>query len=73
MVELVALLVLIGSTVVAVLGVPLGSWTLLNPNLMLVSGDCRSPFANGEAEFVEDRVGPPNRAYKKLWTSLLPS
>ncbi len=28
MVELVALLVLIGSTVVAVLGVPLGSWTL---------------------------------------------
>ena len=54
----------------ASLSAPLGSWTLLNPNLMLASGDCRSPFANGEAGFVEDRVGPPNRAYKKLWESL---
>lgn len=49
---------------------PLGSWTLLNTNLMLASARCRSPFANGEADFVEDRLGPPNRAYKKLWESL---
>lgn len=49
---------------------PLGSWTLLHPNLMLAATRCRSPFANGEAEFVEDRMGPPNRAYKKLWESL---
>jgi 23S rRNA (cytidine2498-2'-O)-methyltransferase len=49
---------------------PLGSWTLLNQNLMLAAGHCSSPFANGEATFVDDRTGPPNRAYKKLWEAL---
>ena len=28
---------------------PLGSWTLLEPDLMLAAGDCSSPFPNGEA------------------------
>lgn len=46
---------------------PLGSFTLLDPTTMLLASSCSSPFANGEAVFVEDRLGPPNRAYKKLW------
>jgi 23S rRNA (cytidine2498-2'-O)-methyltransferase len=50
---------------------PLGSFTLLAPDRMLVSADCASPFSNGEAEFVEDRAGPPSRAYLKLWEALV--
>jgi len=46
---------------------PLGSYTLLGPELLLASPDCSSPFPNGEARFVEDRKGPPSRAYLKLW------
>ena len=49
---------------------PLGSWTLLNPKTMLMAGNCSSPFANGAPQFVEDRDGPPNRAYLKLWEAL---
>lgn len=49
---------------------PLGSWTLLTPERLLASGDCSSPFAHGEARFVESRHGPPNRAYLKLWEAL---
>ncbi len=49
---------------------PLGSWTLLAPNLMLAAASCSSPFANGEVELVEDKVGPPSRAYLKLWEAL---
>ena len=30
-----------------------------------------TPFANGEVAFVEDRAGPPNRAYLKLWEALV--
>jgi len=46
---------------------PLGSWTLIEPGLLLASPACTSPFPNGEARFVEDREGPPSRAYLKLW------
>ncbi len=46
---------------------PLGSWTLLDRDLVLAAGDCSNPFPNGVARFVEDRVGPPSRAYLKLW------
>jgi 23S rRNA (cytidine2498-2'-O)-methyltransferase len=46
---------------------PLGSWTLLAPDRLLAAARCSSPFANGVAEFVEDRQGPPARAYLKLW------
>jgi 23S rRNA (cytidine2498-2'-O)-methyltransferase len=49
---------------------PLGSWTLLDPNTMLASPRCTSPFPNGEVHFVEDRTGPPSRAYLKLWETL---
>jgi 23S rRNA (cytidine2498-2'-O)-methyltransferase len=65
---------------------PLGSWTLLAPDLparnrsgfasakagrLLAAARCSSPFANGEVAFVEDRTGPPNRAYLKLWEALV--
>ncbi|WP_404385582.1 SAM-dependent methyltransferase [Caenispirillum salinarum] len=46
---------------------PLGSWTLLDRNTMIAAADCSSPFPNGEVTFVEDREGPPSRAYLKLW------
>jgi 23S rRNA (cytidine2498-2'-O)-methyltransferase len=50
---------------------PLGSWTLLAPDRLLAAGDCSSPFANGQVDFIEDRTGPPNRAYLKLWEALV--
>jgi len=46
---------------------PLGSWTLLAPNLLLAAPNCSSPVRHGEWRFVEDRKAPPNRAYLKLW------
>ncbi len=46
---------------------PLGSWALLDRNTLLAAPRCSSPFPNGEARFQEDKVGPPNRAYLKLW------
>ena len=50
---------------------PLGSWTMLAPDRLLAAARCSSPFANGEAAFIEDRDGPPNRAYLKLWEALV--
>jgi 23S rRNA (cytidine2498-2'-O)-methyltransferase len=50
---------------------PLGSWTLLAPDRMLAAARCSSPFPNGEVAFVEDKTGPPNRAYLKLWEALV--
>ncbi|MBY5164107.1 SAM-dependent methyltransferase [Salsipaludibacter albus] len=46
---------------------PLGSWTLLDRDLVLAATRCSNPFPNGEPTFVEDREGPPSRAYLKLW------
>ncbi len=46
---------------------PLGAWTLLAPDLLLLSAVKSSPFPNGVAGFVQDRAGPPSRAYLKLW------
>jgi 23S rRNA (cytidine2498-2'-O)-methyltransferase len=48
----------------------LGSWTLLDAGTMLAAPDCSSAFPNGEIHFVEDRSGPPSRAYLKLWEAL---
>jgi 23S rRNA (cytidine2498-2'-O)-methyltransferase len=45
----------------------LGAWTLLAPDRLLASPSKTSTFVNGECRFVEDRAGPPNRAYLKLW------
>src|SRR4029077_9537168 len=50
---------------------PLGSWTLLAPDRLLMAARCSSPFPNGEVAFVEDKTGPPNRAYLKLWEALV--
>lgn len=50
---------------------PLGSWTLLAPDRMLAAAACSAPFPNGEVELVEDKVGPPSRAYLKLWEALV--
>ncbi len=50
---------------------PLGSWTLLAPDRLLAAAHCSAPFPNGEVAFVEDREGPPNRAYLKLWEALV--
>jgi 23S rRNA (cytidine2498-2'-O)-methyltransferase len=50
---------------------PLGSWTLLAPDRMLAAASCSSPFPNGEVELVEDKSGPPSRAYLKLWEALV--
>ncbi len=46
---------------------PLGSWTLLDRDTLLAAPRCSSRFAHGEVQFVEDRAGPPSRAYLKLW------
>lgn len=46
---------------------PLGSWTLVEANRLLASPQCSSAFPNGDLKFVEDRDGPPSRAYLKLW------
>ena len=49
---------------------PLGAWTLLAPDRLLASPSKTSPFVNGEPRFVEDKAGPPSRAYLKLWEGL---
>ena len=50
---------------------PLGSWTLLTPDRLLAAARCSSAFPNGEVVFVEDKTGPPNRAYLKLWEAFV--
>ncbi len=49
---------------------PLGSWMLLDRETILASPRCTHAFPNGEIRFVEDREGPPNRAYLKLQEAL---
>ena len=48
----------------------LGAWTLLAPDQMLATPTKSSPFVNGECHFLEDHIGPPSRAYLKLWEAL---
>ena len=50
---------------------PLGAWTLLAPDRMLAAARCNSPFPNGEVVLIEDKLGPPSRAYLKLWEALV--
>jgi 23S rRNA (cytidine2498-2'-O)-methyltransferase len=45
----------------------LGAWTLLSDDRLLASPTKTNPFPNGECRFVEDRSGPPSRAYLKFW------
>lgn len=46
---------------------PLGAFTLWREDLLLASPRTASPFADGEARFLENRDDPPGRAYLKLW------
>ena len=48
----------------------LGAWTLLDTGRLLLSPTKTSPFPLGECRFVEDHLGPPSRAYLKLWEAL---
>ncbi len=48
----------------------LGAWTLLAPDRLLLSPTKTSLFPNGECRFQEDHLGPPSRAYLKLWEAL---
>jgi 23S rRNA (cytidine2498-2'-O)-methyltransferase len=50
---------------------PMGAFTLLDEHTLMGSGLCSSPFPNGEFSFVEDKSGPPSRAYRKLWEALV--
>lgn len=49
---------------------PLGVFGLLDRDRLLASPLCSSAFADGRPVFAEDREGPPNRAYLKLWEAL---
>ncbi|WP_413292700.1 SAM-dependent methyltransferase [Bdellovibrio sp. HCB185ZH] len=46
---------------------PLGAWTLIDKNTLLVSSETNSLFPLGEVAFNEDKETPPSRAYLKLW------
>ena len=48
----------------------LGAWTLLAPDRLLASATKSNPFVNGECVFQENHIGPPSRAYLKLWEAL---
>ena len=43
---------------------------MLAPGRLLASPAKTTPFVNGECVFVEDHIGPPSRAYLKLWEAL---
>ncbi len=50
---------------------PLGSWTLMDNNLLLASPACSSPYPNGAYIFEENKTEAPSRAYLKLWEILM--
>jgi 23S rRNA (cytidine2498-2'-O)-methyltransferase len=50
---------------------PMGAWTLQDARTMIAASRCSSPFPGGIIEFEEDRLGPPSRAYLKLWEALV--
>ncbi len=49
---------------------PLGSWTLVDRDTILLAPTCTHFAPNGEVRFVEDKEGPPSRAYLKLQEAL---
>jgi 23S rRNA (cytidine2498-2'-O)-methyltransferase len=46
---------------------PAGEFALLSRELLVASPRKRSRFPGGAVALIEDRVGPPSRAYLKLW------
>lgn len=51
-------------------GAPLGSWTLVEKDVILASAACSSPMPNGAYIFEENKTDAPSRAYLKLWEAL---
>lgn len=49
---------------------PLGAFTLWDESTLLFSPRTAEPVPGGDYRFVEDKSGPPNRAYLKLWEAL---
>jgi 23S rRNA (cytidine2498-2'-O)-methyltransferase len=49
---------------------PMGSWSLVENDLIIASPECTSLFPNGELYFQENKIEPPSRAYLKLWEAL---
>lgn len=49
---------------------PLGAFTLWDEHTLLYSSRTAEPVPGGDYRFAEDREGPPNRAYLKLWEAL---
>lgn len=47
--------------------IPMGGWTLWDPELILASTTTTSLYPIGEMTFNEDQINPPSRAYLKLW------
>jgi 23S rRNA (cytidine2498-2'-O)-methyltransferase len=49
---------------------PLGAFTLWDEGTLLFSPATAEPVPGGDYRFAEDKNGPPNRAYLKLWEAL---
>lgn len=49
---------------------PMGGYCLISAAELWAAPVCLSPFPLGEAQLVEDKVGPPSRAYLKLQEAL---
>lgn len=49
---------------------PVGAWTLLDANTMVVSPKRWKDRPHGIMDFIEDKEFPPTRAYLKLWEAL---
>lgn len=49
---------------------PMGAWTLLDEHTLVASAQTTSPFPAGVPRFMEDKEGPPSRAYLKLQEAL---
>ncbi len=51
-------------------GQPIGSFSLLDKNHMVLAKATSSPFPGGVPHFQENKIDPPSRAYLKLWEAL---
>jgi 23S rRNA (cytidine2498-2'-O)-methyltransferase len=50
---------------------PQAAFLMLDRDRLLAGSRCARPFPLGRFQFIEDREGPPSRAYRKFWESLL--
>ncbi|PHQ80676.1 MAG: SAM-dependent methyltransferase [Coxiella sp. (in: Bacteria)] len=49
---------------------PIAQFTLLDKNTVLFATERDKKIPNGQFNFIEDKINPPNRAYLKLWEAL---